>query len=586
MRRGLAVSPGVAVGTAYCIHEIYFDRQAHPLEDDQVVQEWDRLERAIERTAADLRALYHKVATQVGSQEAEIFHAHEAILRDPAFLAKVNDWIVNQRQQAETALHHVMNDYTSLFARTKDEYIKERLADIRDVIVRLSGHLSPVLQPGSKMITGPLIVVADELLPSHVVALGEREVAGIVTQAGGRTSHAAILARGRGIPAVSGVAGILRHVKNGDVVVVDGREGHVLVNPDSETESAYRKLQREFVDLKDHLAENRDQPAVTADGIQLELLANINNLADAKAAAAMGASGIGLFRTEYLFLTHPSVPDEEEQLKVYRQIIEASPNHNITIRTLDLGGDKTIPYLGHSRQANPFLGWRSIRLSFEHPEFFMTQIRAVLRAAATPEVRKTKVRLMFPMITTLEEMRKVRGMVNRCKRVLDIARMPYGPVQIGLMLEVPAAAVSIDSLLEEVDFASIGSNDLVQYLMAADRDNPKVSHLCQPLSPPVLRVLSRVIASCRRQRKRVTLCGEMAALPRGFVLLFGMGLRKFSMSPAFIPSIKELAVHLTKAKAKAVLAEALKLRTTQEVLDFMGRQVHALCPSLDLMDSA
>jgi phosphotransferase system enzyme I (PtsI) len=280
------------------------------------------------------------------------------------------------------------------------------------------------------------------------------------------------------------------------------------------------------------------------------------------------------------------VPDEEEQLKVYQEIIAASPNGNVTIRTLDLGGDKTIPYLGHSRQANPFLGWRSIRLSFEHPEFFMTQIRAVLRAAATEVGRQKKVRLMFPMITTLEEMRKVRGMVNRCKRVLDVARMPYGRVQIGLMLEVPAAAVSIDTLLEEVDFVSIGSNDLVQYLMAADRDNPKVSHLCQPLSPPVLRVLSRVIASCRRQRKSVTLCGEMAALPRGFVLLFGMGLRKFSMSPAFIPSIKELAVHLTKDKAKAVLAEALKLRTTQEVLDFMGRQVHALCPSLDLMDSA
>jgi phosphotransferase system enzyme I (PtsI) len=586
MRRGLAVSPGVAVGTAYCIHEIYFDRQAQPLEDDQVVQEWDRFERALERTEADLRALYQKVATQVGPQEAEIFHAHETILRDPAFLAKVNDWIVNQRQQAEAALHHVMNDYTSLFARTKDEYLKERLADIRDVIVRLSGHLSPVLQAGSKSFPGPLIVVADELLPSHVIALGEREVIGIVTQAGGRTSHAAILARSRGIPAVSGLAGILKHVKTGDIMVVDGREGHVLVNPDSETESAYRKLQREFVDLKDHLAENRDQPAVTADGIRLELLANINNVSDARAAAAMGASGIGLFRTEYLFLTHPSVPDEEEQLRAYREIIAASPNHSITIRTLDLGGDKTIPYLGHSRQANPFLGWRSIRLSFEHPEFFMTQIRAVLRAAAAEPGRNKKVRLMFPMITTLEEMRKVRGMVNRCKRVLDVARMPYGRVRMGLMLEVPAAAVSIDSLLEEVDFVSIGSNDLVQYLMAADRDNPKVSHLCQPLSPPVLRVLARVIACCRRERKSVTLCGEMAALPRGFVLLFGMGLRKFSMSPAFIPSIKELAAHLTKPKAKQVLAEALKLRTTQEVLDFMGRQVHAICPSLDLMDSA
>ena len=311
--------------------------------------------------------------------------------------------------------------------------------------------------------------------------LGEREVNGIVTQAGGETSHAAILARSRGIPAVSGVRGMLKHVKTGDTIVVDGREGHVIVNPDPETASAYRKLQREFFDLKDHLATNRQQPAVTADKIDVELLANINNLSDAKAVAAMGGSGVGLFRTEYLFLTHPDVPDEDEQTAAYKKIIAASPNHRVTIRTLDLGGDKTIPYLGHDREANPFLGWRSIRLSFEHPEFFATQIRAVLRAAAGP---KKRVRLMFPMITTLEEIRKVRSMVDRAKRDLAKHGHPCGNVPIGLMLEVPAAAVMIDSMIEIVDFVSIGSNDLVQYLMAADRDNPRVSHLCQPLSPP------------------------------------------------------------------------------------------------------
>ena len=246
--------------------------------------------------------------------------------------------------------------------------------------------------------------------------LGNREVRGIVTQAGGETSHAAILARSRGIPAVSGLRGMLKHVKNGDTVVVDGREGCVIVNPDAETLAAYRKLQREFFDLKDHLAENRHQAAVTADQVEVELLANINNLSDAEAALAMGASGVGLYRTEYLFLTHPDVPDEDEQYAAYRKIIAASPNQRITIRTLDLGGDKTIPYLGHDREANPFLGWRSIRLSFEHPEFFATQIRAVLRAAAGP---KQQVRLMFPMITTLEEIRKVKSMVQKARRDLE-----------------------------------------------------------------------------------------------------------------------------------------------------------------------
>jgi phosphotransferase system enzyme I (PtsI) len=374
-------------------------------------------------------------------------------------------------------------------------------------------------------------------------------------------------------------------VKNGDTIVVDGREGQVLVNPDAETTSAYLKLQREFFDLKDALAENRDQPAVTADGIAIHLLANINNLADAKAATAMGGSGVGLFRTEYLFLAHPDVPDEEEQLAAYREIIAASPNRQVTIRTLDLGGDKTIPYLGHAREANPFMGWRSIRLSFEHPEFFSTQIRAILRSAVKEPGVAKRVRMMFPMITTLEEMRRVRSMVRKARQQLIAEGKPYGPVRIGLMLEVPAAAVSIHNLLDEVNFVSIGSNDLVQYLMAADRDNPKVSHLCQPLSPAVLQVLAGTIRACRHAHKPVTLCGEMAGSPRAFVLLFGMGLRSFSMSPAFIPTIKELTSHLTRRRAERIVTRALAIKTTAGVKRFMAAQIAEIAPNLKMLDT-
>lgn len=586
MRKGIAVSPGVAVGRAYCIHEIFLSPEGAGLAEEDVRGELVRYEQAVDKTAQDLQALHHKVATQVGKDEAAIFLAHASILHDPAFTAKVREFIVEERQSAPAALHRVLAEYTSLFARTKDEYLKERLADVRDVIIRLSGHLTEVLQPGAEQIAGPLVLIVEELLPSQVIMLGDLQVAGIVTQTGGQTSHAAILARSRGIPAVSGVTGILKHVTNGDLVVVDGREGHVLVNPDAEIESAYRKLQREFVDLKDSLAENRDEPAESADGQALELMANINNLDDARSAVAMGATGIGLFRTEYLFLTHPDVPDEEEQLATYRDIIAASPEGRVTIRTLDLGGDKTIPYLGHSREANPFMGWRSIRLSFEHPEFFATQIRAVLRAAATQYGRHKHVRLMFPMITTLDEMRRVRSMVRRARTELARRRKPFGDVAVGLMLEVPAAAISIDSLLRVVDFVSIGSNDLVQYLMAADRDNPKVSHLCQPLSPPVLRVLTDVIAACNRAGKPVTLCGEMAGGPRAFVLLFGMGLRSFSMSPAFIPTIKELASRLSVPRAQAALKKALRLTTTAQVKRFMARQLEEIAPNLRLLDTA
>lgn len=585
MRKGIGVSPGVAVGRAYCIHEIFVNPQTKRLADHEVLGELARYDEAVCKAAADLHALGLKVTAQVGAEPAAIFSVHEAILRDPAFTAKIRAWIVDHCEQAESALHQVLSEYTALFERTQDEYLRERLSDVRDVIIRLSEHLSPMLARDSSGISGPIILVAHELLPSQVAVLGEGQWAGIVTQSGGSTSHAAILARGRGIPAVSGVAGILHQVKNGDTVVVDGRSGHVLVNPDAEAEKAYRKLQREFFDLKDALAENRDQPAVTADGEPIDLLANINNLDDARAAVAMGAKGVGLFRTEYLFLTHPDVPNEEEQLSAYRQIVEASPHGRVTIRTLDLGGDKTTLYLGNDREANPFMGWRSIRLSFEHPEFFCTQIRAVLRAGAECGPQQCRVRLLFPMITTLEEMRRVRYLVRRARRQLEASGYPLGNVPIGLMLEVPAAAVSIDSLLRAADFVCIGSNDLVQYLMAADRDNPKVSHLCQPLSPPVLKVLTGVIDACRRSGKPVTLCGEMAGLPRAFVLLLGMGLRSFSMSPAFIPTIKELTAHLTQAEARRILQSALKLQTTRQVIRFMGRQIEQLAPNLRLLDT-
>jgi len=586
MRKGIAVSPGVAVGTAYCISEIFVNPDTKRLEDSEVTAELARYETARDKTAADLRALEAKVTSQVGREEAAIFAVHETILRDAAFTNKIRHWIVEDRLSAQASLHRLLEQYTQLFAKTQDEYLRERVNDVRDVVVRISAHLSDVLKGDREALHGPLIVVAEEILPSQAVALGGVEVRGIVTQAGSQTSHAAILARSRGIPAVSGVRGILQHVKTGDTIVVDGREGTVLVNPDPEQKAAYRKLEREFFHLKDELAANHDHPAVTADGIPLELLANINNVADAKAAIAMGASGVGLFRTEYVYLTHPDVPDEQEQLVAYRDILNASPQGTITVRTLDIGGDKTVPYLGHTHQeANPFMGWRSIRLSFEHPEFFITQIRAILRAAAECD-RQHEVRLLFPMITALEEIKKVRTIVRRACEQLKAEHKQYHEVQLGIMVEVPAAAISIQDFLNVVDFVSIGSNDLVQYLMAADRDNPKVSHLCQPLSPPVLRVLSRVIRAARQADKPITLCGEMAGQPRSFLVLFGMGLRSFSMSPAFIPTIKELATHLSEREARSIVRQAMTYRTTTQVKKYLGEQLQRLAPKIAMLDTA
>jgi phosphoenolpyruvate-protein phosphotransferase (PTS system enzyme I) len=585
MRKGIPVSPGVAVGVAYCIHEIFVDPNTQRLEDHEATAELAQYESARDRAAQDLRALQHKVEAQVGHQEAAIFGVHESILRDAAFTEKIRLWITRDRLTAQLALQRLLSEYAKLFTRTQDEYLRERLNDVRDVVLRLNSHLTTVRRSQANPLDGPLIIVADELLPSQVVALGDVEVRGIVTQAGSQTSHAAIIARSRGIPAVSGIRGILHQVRTGDKIIVDGRDGHVTINPDAETRAAFRKLEREFFHLKDQLATNRDQPARTADNVPLELLANINNAADARAAQAMGASGVGLYRTEYLYLTHADIPDEEEQLACYQQVVAEAPGRQVTIRTLDIGGDKTVPYLGHHyKEANPFMGWRSIRLSFEHPNFFIVQLRAMLRAAAFAESQGGQMRIMFPMITVLEEVHRVRKMVRRATRELAREGRPYANVPIGMMLEVPAAAISIHNLVNRVDFVSIGSNDLVQYVMAADRDNPKVSRLCQPLAPPVLKLLADVVAACNAASKPLTLCGEMAGQPRAFVLLLGMGLRSFSMSPAFIPSMKDLASHLTVPAAQQIVKHALRLKTTAHVNRYMRQQLTRIAPNLSLLD--
>lgn len=585
MRRGISVSPGVAVGAAYCINEIFVNPARQCVGEADTASELARYETARERARQDLLTLESTISVHAGRDAAGIFAAQASILRDMAFTNNVRTWIVEDRISAQAALQKLLELYKSVFSRVEDAYLKERLDDIRDVILRINSHLQDRCEAVPESLDGPLIVVADELLPSQVVSLGTTEVRGIVTQGGSQTSHAAIVARSRGIPAVAGVRDILRQVQTGDAIIVDGTQGRVLLKPDAETRAAYLKLEREFFDFKDQLVENRDQPAATADGVRLELLANVNSVADTEAAKAMGATGVGLFRTEYLYLTHPVVPGEEEQYEEYCSVIRSSPNHRVTIRTLDLGGDKTVPFVGRvHREANPFMGWRSIRLCFEHPDFFMVQLRAILRAADCARELRGEVRLMFPMITTLEEIHRVHKLIASVKQQLAKDDKRFADVPIGLMVEVPAAAISIRSMLPQVDFVSIGSNDLVQYLMAADRDNPKVAHLCQPLAPAVLQLLTEVVHKCNAAGRTVTVCGEMAGQPRAFALLLGMGVRSFSMSPAFIPFIKEFAKHLSLADAVRIWQHALTLHTTKKVTRYLTEQLKRLSPAFSKFD--
>jgi phosphoenolpyruvate-protein phosphotransferase len=580
LRKGVPVSPGVAVAHAYCVDEVLARREPAYLDRAALSGEVARFDRACAAAARELDAITERVSRQVGEEEAAIFRAHRMLIRDPALVAKVHAAIVEKRLDAGSALHETLEEYTALFAKIPDEYLKERMADLRDVVGRIAAQLALDKRDPELQGDEPVVVVAPEILPSQAFMFERLPVAGIITEAGGATGHAAILARSLGIPAVSGLRGILREVRTGDLLAVDGREGHVHLNPGPEVEAAYRKLQREYFDLRDRLVENRDQESVSADGTPVELLANINSLADAAQAVQAGATGVGLYRTEYLFLTHPTVPDEEEQLAAYRAVIEAAPNRSVTIRTLDLGGDKQVPYFGQHRETNPFMGWRSIRLSTAYPEFFQTQLRAILRAG-----RYGQVSLLFPMISALEEVQRLRRFVNRTRLALQRAGVPFGDgIPFGVMLEVPAAALCIDDLLDEVDFVSIGSNDLIQYLMAADRDNPKVAHLCEPFSPALMRLLEQIIKACVERDKPVTLCGEMAGRPRCFLPLFGMGLRRLSMSPAFVPSIKEIVRRTPLATARAVADRVLRMKTAGEVRGFLSRKTKQIWPNVSILD--
>jgi phosphoenolpyruvate-protein phosphotransferase len=581
MIKGVSVSPGVAVARAYRIDEVLARHDPTILDAAALSAEVTRFESACAAAANELDAIIERVSKQVGEQEASIFRAHRSLLRDPALIGKVTSRILHDRMDAGTALQATLDEYTALFLQIPDEYIRERLADVRDVVGRVMAHLT--LQHCSECLKAgePVILAAPEILPSQAVMFERMPVAGIITESGGTTGHAAILARSLGIPAVSGLHHLLREVQTGDLVIIDGREGVVLLNPGPEVESAYRKLQREYVNLRDRLIENRDQEPVGTDGSRVDLLANVNGPADAAMAVRAGASGVGLYRTEYLFLTHQAVPNEEEQLAAYRQVIESSPNRAVTVRTLDLGGDKHVPYLGNVREANPFMGWRSIRLSTEYPEFFQTQLRAILRAGVYGDVE-----LMFPMVSTLEEVQRLKRWVRRTENALrDEGKAFREQVPLGVMIEVPSAALCIEDILDEVDFVSIGSNDLIQYVMAADRDNPKVAHLCDPFTPAIYKLLRHIIDACNARDKPATLCGEMAGRPRCFLPLFGLGLRRFSMSPAFVPTIKELIRSIDRETARGIAERVLQMRTVGEIKGFLTHCIQQLCPNVAIFDT-
>lgn len=572
---GIASSPGIAIATAICLREIPVACLT-AADQSQSLLELTQFETALDETLVALRSMRNKVAADVGKQEAEIFRAHATIAQDPALTGKVRRLIADDRLTALGALQFVRNEYEDIFADVNDDYLRERLVDVRDVLETIAQNLKPV-DDTEEMPETPAVLVTHELLPSDVLTLNETNTIAVVTEGGGPTSHAAILARCYGVPAVTGVHDAMSAINNGDTVIVDGTHGKVIVDPDDETLRAYRKLAREFTKLKTSLVADTTGLIKTKDGVEIELLANVSSANDASEAAAAGASGIGLYRTEFFYLTHTKIPSEEEQVDEYRRVLDRAPMGPVTIRTLDLGGDKTIPFLAHAPESNPFMGWRSIRLSFEHPDILNQQMRAILRVAYGA---KQQVRMLFPLVTTYDEFVQLKAMLDAAKKSLVLEGLNYADVQVGPMIEVPAAAIMIRDLLEISDFVAIGSNDLMQYVAAADRDNPKVSHLCHPCNPALLRMLRDVICAANAAGKPVSICGEMAGSVRSFPLLLAMGLRKFSMSPSFLPVIADLAAHVTADGCEALLQHVWRCKSADEITRLSDRFIAQTRPEL------
>lgn len=580
--KGLALAPGVAVGRAFVAQSRSAPTANQRVSDPSEVDlEQRRFDQACAISLTELQDLADRTEKQLGAESGAIFRAHALLLQDPLLLSKVKSLIVEKSIRAESAVQSTREEFAQMFSRIQDPVLQERMADVNDVFNRLLGHLGEeqVAPPEGD---DPLILVSQEILPSMAGRWLEKgRFSAILTESGGSTGHGAILARSLGIPAITGLGGLLKHVHTGTALVVDAREGLVVADPGPEALAAYRKMAREYASIFGRLVENRAKKSVTADGRTIELLANVNNAADARMATANGACGVGLYRTEYLFLTHPTVPDEEEQVGVYREVIEAAPGRRAVLRTLDLGGDKQVPWLGTQHEANPFMGFRSIRMVRKHPEFFRTQVRAILRAGIHGQIQ-----ILFPMVSHLEELRQLRREVRRC--MVDLARrgIPHvDSVPLGILVEVPSAAFMIRQLLPEVDFVSIGTNDLIQYFMAADRDNPKVAHLCEPFNPAVFRLLHHVAKACASAGKPVTLCGEMAGRPRCLLPLLGMGITRLSMTPAVMPTVREAVSRTRLETCGEILRKVKRFRTFSGARRYLTKATLEVLPDLEIIDT-
>jgi phosphotransferase system enzyme I (PtsI) len=563
--KGLPASKGVAIGKAF----VYQGEEPRVVSNfiEDVEGELTRLEQALKTSREQLEKIRAKAQAEAGEEAAEIFDAHILILEDPVFLEGVKVKIAEQKINAETAITEVVREYASLLASLESEYMKARAADVEDVGKRIIRNLIGVEETSLGNLLEPVIVIAQDLAPSDTAKMPKDKVLAFCTARGTLTSHTAILARALGIPAVVGLGDeVVESIKTGDLLIVDGEEGVVLLAPAPQDLEKYRERQKHLEVARSEEKLFAWKEARTQDGYRIEVAANIGDVESAKLAIEYGAEGVGLLRTEFLYLERSTPPTEDEQYSAYCAIAEALEGRTLIIRTLDIGGDKPVPYLKMAQEGNPFLGCRGIRLSLKETWLLETQLRAILRAAYQHNIK-----VMFPMVADVSEVRRVKELMAEIRNELEKSGIPYAEeIEVGIMVETPAAALAADILADEVDFFSIGSNDLIQYTMACDRTNEALSYLYQPLHPVILRLIKWIIEAAHIKGKWVGICGEMGGEPKCIPILVGLGIDELSMQPAAIPTAKRIIGAITLPEARGLAEKALSFSTPEEVSNLVS----------------
>jgi len=574
--KGAPAAPGIAQGKTFILDKQEFIIPPRAIMDKEVPIEIARFEEALIKTREEILSIQKKISTKIASQHAKIFDAHLLVLEDQTVIEEVIARIKKEKLSSEYIFSEVLKKYVKIFSTIEDEYLRERVGDINDVGRRILKNL----MDESKLheldnLSEDLVIVSHDLSPSDTASMYNKNIKAFVTDVGGRTSHTAIMAKSLNIPAVVGLKDATLHIQNQDYVIVDGRKGLIIIHPTEETKVSYRNLQSRIIEFQGQFQEIKDLPAETTDGKRVILLANIELPEEVPMVIERGADGIGLFRSEYFYMNRVDLPSEEEQFDAYKKVAQALAPNTVTIRTLDLGGDKFISSLEIPRDMYPFLGWRAIRFCLARPDIFKTQLRAILRASVFG-----KIRIMYPMITGPSELRQANAILNEVKVSLKDEKIPFDEnLLIGTMIEVPSAAMTVDILAKETDFFSIGTNDLIQYTLAVGRFNEQADSIYEPGHPAILRLIKNTIEAAHKENIPVGLCGEMSSEPALALILLGLNLDEFSMSSVSILQIKKLIRSVSLEDARKLADEVLQLSTGEEVEELSKKRLQELAPN-------